>query len=476
MRGLVWFNDDLRIHDNPALYHARKQCDKGIIAVYALDPGMWRDHNVAACRVDFVLRGLNELKASLKKINIPFIVFEVKSIKTIPEKLLKLAKSVNATALFYNCQYEVNEKKRNEAAEALFKKNHLQVSSYHDQVILPPGSVLTQQGNYFSVFTPFKNAWIKKFMSQDIKTCPTPKAQKRLHLKIKSHPIPSNITGFKSDIDPKLWPAGEIAANKRLKKFLVTNLKNYKKERDFPAMDSTSKLSAYLSSGMISARECFLSAMARNHNEIDSGNIGASTWLNELIWRDFYRHVMVAAPRVSMHKAYKKETDNIKWNYSEKQLHAWQEGKTGYPFIDAAMRQLNTTGWMHNRMRMVVAMFLSKNLFLDWRLGEKYFLSHLIDGDLASNNGGWQWSASTGTDAAPYFRIFNPILQSKKYDPEGKYILKYCPELKKRDKKFLHDPSRIEPDIAAKEKYPKPIIELNVNREKVLKAYKQLSK
>jgi deoxyribodipyrimidine photo-lyase len=337
---------------------------------------------------------------------------------------------------------------------------------------LPPGSVKTKTGKYFSVFTPFKRAWITAFKQQDIKALPAPKAQAKLHLKIKSLPIPTSLPGFKSAVDAKLWPAGETAAKKRLQTFLTKYLLNYKKERDYPAKDSTSKLSAYLAAGMISPRQCFLAAMAHNHNEIDSGSLGATTWLSELIWREFYRHVMVAVPRVSMHKAYQTATEKIHWDFNEKQFQAWQQGKTGYPLIDAAMRQLNTIGWMHNRLRMVVAMFLTKNLFFDWRHGEKYFIENLIDGDLASNNGGWQWSASTGSDAAPYFRIFNPITQSKNYDPDGQFILKYCPELASLNKKSLHEPYKYEPEKSANQGYPKPIIELNQKREKVLKAYK----
>jgi deoxyribodipyrimidine photo-lyase len=471
MRGLVWFKDDLRIHDNPALYQAARQCD-GIVAVYILDPGMWKQHSTSACRVDFVLRGLKELKTHLEKLNIPFILHPVKNTSAIPAVLLKLAKAAQAEALFYNQQYEVNEHRRDLAVTAIFEKNNYEVFSFHDQVILPPGSVKTKSGKYFSVFTPFKRAWITAFKQQDIKALPAPRTQAKLSLKIKSLPIPASLPGFKSTVDAKLWPSGETAAKKRLQTFLTKHLFNYKKERDYPALDSTSKLSAYLAAGMISSRQCFLAAMAHNHNEIDSGNLGAMTWLSELIWREFYRCVMVAVPRVSMHKAYQIATDKMHWDFNEKQFQAWQQGKTGYPLIDAAMRQLNTIGWMHNRLRMVVAMFLTKNLFFDWRHGEKYFIENLIDGDLASNNGGWQWSASTGTDAAPYFRIFNPITQSKNYDPEGQFILKYCPELAGLNKKSLHEPYKYEPEKSAKQGYPKPIIELNQKREKVLKAYK----
>jgi deoxyribodipyrimidine photo-lyase len=476
MRGLIWFKDDLRTHDNTALYHAAKYCKQGIAAVYALDAALWQKHDVAACRVDLILRGLQDLKTQLDKLNIPFILLEVKSTDTIPTKLHKLADTENFSALFFNRQYEINEMRRDNAVETLFKKNNLEVFSYHDQVIIPPGIIKTGQGKDYSVFTPYKRAWIKTFLEREIKILPAPKRQQKLTLKITSQPIPTQLSAFTSKIDNTLWLAGETAAKKLLQKFLNKNLAQYKKERDFPALDSTSKLSPYLASGMISPRHCFLSAMARNHNEIDTGNSGATTWLGELIWREFYKHLLISAPRVSMNKAYQIETDNLKWDYNERLFLAWQQGKTGYPIIDAAMRQLNAIGWMHNRLRMIVAMFLTKNLFFDWRLGEKYFMSNLIDGDLAANNGGWQWSASTGTDSAPYFRIFNPILQSEKFDPEGQFIKMYCPELSAHKNNEIHNPHKKAPEKTARSGYPTPIIDLNQNRERVLAGYKNLMK
>jgi deoxyribodipyrimidine photo-lyase len=275
-----------------------------------------------------------------------------------------------------------------------------------------------------------------------------------------------------SHIDSSLWPAGQHISKKRLRHFIDDHLFHYNQERDFPNLHGTSQLSPYLATGMISPRQCFLAALDANQNELDTGNKGAVVWMGELIWREFYKHILVAAPRVSKHKAYKEETDTIWWDHDEKLMLAWQQGQTGYPLIDAAMRQLKTTGWMHNRLRMVVAMFFTKNLFFDWRLGEKYFMSQLIDGDLAANNGGWQWSASTGTDSAPYFRIFNPLRQSERFDPEGKFILQYCPELQDFDKKSIHEPYKIMPLIAAQSQYPRPIIDLKKNRDKVLAAFK----
>jgi deoxyribodipyrimidine photo-lyase len=300
---------------------------------------------------------------------------------------------------------------------------------------------------------------------KSLKLLPAPTKQTKLM--IQSSKIPTFLPGFESTIDADLWPAGESNARKRLNHFIDEKLFFYDTHRDFPAMDGTSRLSPYLSAGMISARECFAAAMVANQNELDTGNPGAVMWMNELIWRDFYKDILIAVPRISMRKAFKEETEALSWRYDQKQLAAWKEGKTGFPIIDAAMRQLNTKGWMHNRLRMIVAMFFTKNLFFDWRIGEEYFIIRLIDGDLSANNGGWQWSASTGTDAAPYFRIFNPIRQSERFDPKGKFIRQYCPELAELDNKEIHHPENLT-------NYPKQIVNLEVSRKQTIAAFKKL--
>ncbi|MES2219236.1 MAG: deoxyribodipyrimidine photo-lyase [Pseudomonadota bacterium] len=475
MRGIVWFREDLRTIDNKALHHAAKQCDDGVIAIYLLDPAMWKKHDVAACKVNFLLRGLAKLKENLAKLTIHFIVVKIDEGANIPELIRGLLTDCKAQALFFNRQYEYDELSRDQAVQQLLAKNALESFAFDDKVILAPGTIKNLQGQDYQIFTAYKQAWLKHFREQTIKPYPTPKAQKFIEIALKSYPIPEKLPGFETTIDPDLWPIGQEAALRRLHRFVDNSLFQYHEIRDFPAQDGTSKLSPYLAAGMISPRQCFLSALEVNNNEMDSGNQGATTWLTELIWREFYQHILIAAPRVSKHQAYQQNTDKIRWDFNKNQLQAWQEGQTGYPIIDAAMRQLNTTGWMHNRLRMVVAMFLTKNLFFDWRLGEKYFISHLIDGDLAANNGGWQWSASTGTDSAPYFRIFNPVRQSERFDPEGKFILQYCPELKGFDKKSIHDPHTSLPLIAELQGYPYPIVALRSKREKVIAAYKKVS-
>ena len=278
------------------------------------------------------------------------------------------------------------------------------------------------------------------------------------------------LPGWRSD----LWPAGETAAQKCLADFAGTGLAKYHETRDFPAIGGTSCLSPWLACGALSPRQC-LSAVMQDDKKWPGEGSGAEVWLSELIWRDFYAHVVVGFPRVSRSQPFQKKTAGLRWRDDDSDLQAWQSGQTGYPIVDAAMRQLNQTGWMHNRLRMVAAMFLSKHLLIDWRRGEKYFMQNLLDGDLAANNGGWQWSASTGTDAVPYFRIFNPFSQSERFDADGSFIRQYCPELADISASALHNPLRLAAEIAKKKiSYPVPVVDHKIARERALAAFKNL--
>ena len=476
MRGVVWFREDLRTLDNQALHYAAKQCTEGVVGIYLLDPSMWQKHEVAFCRVDFLLRGLKKLREHLQRLHIPLIIKKISKQTNVAKLIHQQLQAVKAESLYFNRQYEVNELNRDTAVVAYLAQKNLKTYAFDDLVIFPPGSVKNGKGEDYKVFTAFKKAWLKKFRAEGVKSYATPKAQKPLRLSVESEAIPEKLSGFTSGIDPDLWPAGQDVAVKRLQRFIDEALFDYHVDRDFPAIEGTSLLNPYLNAGMISSRQCFLTALAANNNELDSGHKGATTWLGEFIWREFYKNILVSAPRVSKHRAYQEKTEKIRWDFNANHFKAWQTGQTGYPIIDAAMRQLNTIGFMHNRLRMVVAMFLTKNLFFDWRLGEKYFITHLIDGDLASNNGGWQWSASTGTDSAPYFRIFNPIRQSQRFDPHGEFILRYCPELVGMNKKAIHEPYKYQPELAAERGYPKPIVELRSKRDKVLNAFKKIAR
>ena len=264
-----------------------------------------------------------------------------------------------------------------------------------------------------------------------------------------------------------------MVARRWLRAFVSKRIESYHTLRDMPAEDGTSALSPYLAAGALSPRQCLHAAMEANRGRAASGKKGVTTWISELIWREFYRHVLIGFPRVCMNRPFRVETDRLPWRDDEDQFAAWCQGHTGVPIVDAGMRQLAETGWMHNRVRMITAMFLTKDLFIDWRWGQRHFMHHLIDGDFANNNGGWQWSASTGTDAAPYFRIFNPFSQSRRFDPEGQYIRRYVPELKALSADEIHEPSA---DVARKCRYPRPIVGHAEARTSAIAAFRRLGR
>lgn len=467
MRMMMWFREDLRISDNTALYYASRAAKNGLIAVYVISPQDWRQHTVAANRVDFILRNLHVLAESLEALNIPLVILHAEFSKKIPQLLLDFAENNQVNSLYFNQQYEIDEIRRDEKIVTLFRKNKIQVNFYTDQVVIAPGQVLTAAGNFYSIFTPFKKTWLKKVKEMgQIQVLPKPKKQNLID--VVTSVIPQQIPGFQVTLDSKLWPAGEQEAKLRLRQFIKSQIMDYDKTRDFPAKNGTSCLSPYLAAGVLSPRQCFTSAQKINRGQLSVGKKGVVTWVNELIWREYYKHVLFGFPWVSKNRPFKLATEKIVWNTNLEQFKLWCEGRTGFPIVDAAMRQLKELGWMHNRLRMIVAMFLVKDLGIDWRLGEHYFMQHLIDGDLAANNGGWQWAASTGTDAAPYFRIFNPMTQSKRFDPEGMFIKQYCPELAALNAKEIHEPAKSK--IALD--YPQPIVDHRAARERILKMFK----
>jgi deoxyribodipyrimidine photo-lyase len=268
----------------------------------------------------------------------------------------------------------------------------------------------------------------------------------------------------------QLWQAGEAAADDTLKEFVTTRATTYDQQRDLPLEPGTSQLSPHLVMGTVSAKQCLYAAYRANGNRLAGGNPGLDTWISELIWREFYNHILAAHPRISMGQAFRRETERLNWNEDSDKLARWQAGETGLPLVDAGMRQLNTTGWMHNRLRMVTSQFLTKHLFINWREGERYFMQNLVDGDLAANNGGWQWSASTGTDAVPYFRMFNPIRQAERFDPTGAFVRSQIAELAQTQGKAIFTPWQYVDDS----NYPKPIIDLATARDKTLAEWKRI--
>lgn len=475
MRTLVWFRADLRIHDHPALADARRRGDDGTVAAFILCPRQWRMHEVSDARVDLVLRTLRRLSKALADLNVALRILDAGDYTEVPDALLDLAREHGCDALHFNAEYEVNERRRDEAVERAFVAAGRGVSIHHDQCILEPGTVLTREGSPYSVFSPFKRNMLAQLREHGVPDA-VPAPERASAMVGEPDDVPASVDGFEPPAESirSLWPEGEDEASRRLERFLEERALEYDEARDFAAADATSRLSPYLATGCISARTCLRAAKEANNGHLSSGAKGLDVWISELAWRDFYRHVLVGWPRVSMHRAFRLETEAIEWSDDEERFEAWCEGRTGYPIVDAGMRQLRAEAWMHNRLRMIVAMFLTKDLFIDWRKGERHFMRHLIDGDLASNNGGWQWSASTGTDAQPYFRIFNPTTQGQRYDPEGDFVRRHVPELRELKGGKVHEPWRNAGLFDGQPEYPKPIVDHGEAREHALAAFKAL--
>jgi Deoxyribodipyrimidine photolyase len=484
MRTLMWFRADLRVRDNTALSAACEGSREGVVAVFTICPKQWKDeHDWGGAKVEFILRCLRDLKDQLGQRHIPLKILVEPTFATVPEALLKLARRTNCGRIVFNREYELNERRRDEAVVRAFEDAGLGAKSFTDNVILEPGTVRTGEGKYYTVFSPFKKRWLEVYHDAGgVRTAPAPEPQKKIE--VEADEIPERVEGFElAEGRPDLWKAGEDHAAGRLGAFCRDRIHHYHGQRNQPAINGTSTLSPYLTTGVLGPRQCLLAAARANAEGGAEGGDGVNAeqtspalWISELIWREFYKHILVGFERVNRHEPFQTRTRAIEWEQDDAKFAAWCEGRTGYPLVDAAMRQLHQTGWMHNRLRMITAMFLTKDLFLDWRLGEKYFMQKLVDGDLAANNGGWQWSASTGTDAQPYFRVFNPITQSEQFDPEGGFIRRFVPELKDVPARDIHDPKKLgKLGLFKKLEYPGPIVDHKQSRERAIAAFKELS-
>jgi len=465
MKTLVWFRNDLRVNDHPALHDS---CARGPVeAVFLLATEQWRKHDVGANRLAFLLDTLHCLGTELAALNIPFHVIEAPTFREAPAALIALAGRVGASALACNEEYPLNERVRDSHVRNDAVAAGLEVRMCPGSAILPPGAVLTGSGDPYTVFSPFKRRWLATVDAGILTPLPAPAPQPVSGTAFRAA-IPDAVEGVSRAQGPAcFWPGGAAEAERRLEAFLSGHAADYHVARDFPARPGTSQLSPYLSIGSISARTCIHAAVQANQGRLSGGLAGIENWISELIWRDFYRHVIALFPHVSRGQAFRPEMDQVPWRHAPEEFAAWQAGRTGYPLVDAAMRQLLRTGWMHNRLRMLTAMFLTKHLLIDWRQGERHFMQQLVDGDFAANNGGWQWSASTGTDAAPYFRIFNPITQAQRFDPDGAFVRAHVGELTGVTGKAIFEPQRY--GISG---YPAPIVEHRYARERALATFK----
>jgi deoxyribodipyrimidine photo-lyase len=467
MKSIIWFRNDLRLDDNPSLREACKNSSE-LHAIFLYSHDQLEKHNEANVKIDFLIKSLQSLNVSLQKLNIPLTIVNSEGFEQDPDIILNLAKERNIEKVFINKQFGNDEQNRDERARELLNAANIKTEFYNDQIVYEAGSIRTGQDNPYSVFTPFKRKWVESFDMEFLDIDYDYAPQKNIDLE-------SNFDGFdfkheiKHKVNMSLWPAGEEHALDRLVDFLENRAGNYSKDRNEPIKDGTSRISPYLALGVISSKRCILEGLKLNNFEFNSGNSGITKWIDEIVWREFYRNIMFSFPKVGRNQPFQDFSKSIHWRFEETELHAWKNGMTGFPIIDAAMRQLLHEGWMHNRLRMVVAMFFTKNMLHDWRLGEAYFMQNLIDGDFSSNNGGWQWSSSTGTDAAPYFRIFNPITQSTNFDKEGLFIKKYVPELKDLDKSVIHDPPKEHRKYCG---YPDQILDLKTSRLRAIDAFK----
>ncbi|MXP67541.1 deoxyribodipyrimidine photo-lyase [Pantoea sp. Aalb] len=452
---LVWIRDDLRINDNPALTMACYEKSTIVIALFIATPGQWYFHDVSPKQVTFIYQNLCCLQKELTKLGIFLHYHQSYDFAASLKYLLKFCDIHQVNDIYYNYQYEINERKRDEKLEKKLKEKGIICHGF-DNSLLSPGVVRTKNNKMFKKFTPFRKVFIK-YLHHKLPDCFNA-PQVRCKILFSNHY--QNIPPFDYPLehfDFSLFPPGEKAALNQLDNFIEKLVQDYSKNRDIPIINGTSRLSPYLTIGVLSPRQCLYSLL-KKYPHVLYGGIGF-TWLNELIWREFYRHLIVAFPMLCKHQPFIKWTSKIHWNKNLIYFNAWKEGKTGYPIVDAGMRQLNKLGWMHNRLRMITSSFLVKDLMIDWQCGERYFMQKLIDGNLAANNGGWQWIASTGASHLPYFRILSPIVQSKKFDKQGIFIRQWLPELKDVPNNAIH-----EPHIWAKKNnkhidYPKPIVE-----------------
>lgn len=462
-----WLRRDLRLHDNHAL-RAALESGTNVLPVFILDDHLWKGKFYCHQRAAFLLANLEILDRQLQKLGSRLVIRSGQPL----EQLQTLAMDFYAEAIFAEADFTPYARQRDTQIA-----QNLPLKLVGGSLVVHPEKILKNDNTPYRVYTPFMRRWKAFIGEHPVTPFPAPRHIPTI-TNIPSDPLPffqysASRTGF---------PAGENEARNRLDKFTVDDISvvyGYAQNRNFPGQEVTSRLSPYLHLGILSPRLAVQQAtQAFNQAETPSHRDSAETWLNELIWREFFGYILYHFPQATR-GAFRKQYRNIPWTNDLADFEAWKSGKTGFPLVDAGMRQLAATGWMHNRLRMITASFLVKNLLINWQWGESWFMQNLLDGDIASNNGGWQWVAGTGTDAAPYFRVFNPITQSQKFDPNGTYIRRWVPELRTVLDAYIHTPWKM--DTRTQEKanlrlgkdYPLPIIDLAFSRQRAIETYKQ---
>ncbi len=469
-----WFRRDLRLHDNTALHTALRESGGAVVPLFLLDARLLHGRFSSAARVNFLLQSLQALDAALRERGSRLLVRRGNP----PDELLRLLHESGATAVSWNRDYSPYAQQRDAMVEAALTEAGYGVRSFKDMVVWEPGDMLTQQGTPYKVYTPYAKQWWKRLDSSraQIEQPTDESALARLTpppQMLASLPLPT-LAELGMQSTQRAVPGGEEHGQQLLHSFTTPQqhhtIATYHTERDMLALPGTSRLSAHLRMGTLSVRACLRAALAC------APGPGVETWIGELAWRDFYIQVLAHAPHV-LQRSFKPAYDALVWENDAAHFAAWCSGQTGYPIVDAAMRQLASEGWMHNRARMIVASFLTKDLLIDWRWGERFFMQQLVDGDPAANNGGWQWAAGSGTDAQPYFRIFNPTSQGKKFDPQGEYVRHYVLELADVPEQSIHEPWKMSTaqqqqcGVRIGHSYPAPRVVHAQQRQQALERY-----
>jgi deoxyribodipyrimidine photo-lyase len=468
---LFWHRRDLRLSDNLGL-SAAVEGSSQVVGLFCLDPAILERDDIAPARVTYMIGCLRELQSSYQRLGSQLLILQGKPAQAIPQ----LATALQAKAIFWNLDVEPYAQERDLQVKAALAEQGIESKVFWDQLLHAPGEILTKSSNSpYTVYTPFWRSWNsaqKSGIAPEIKQL-SGLSQTKITTAEKAGAIalPSaKDLGYDWDY-PLLSAPGETAAREKLEEFCDRTIYCYDEERNFPSVDGTSQLSAALKFGAIGIRTVWQATLEVAKNcRSDEAKAGVTTWQKELAWREFYQHCLFFYPELAQ-GAYRKEFKDFPWENDKSKFHAWCDGQTGYPIVDAAMRQLNQTGWMHNRCRMIVASFLTKDLIIDWRWGEKYFMQKLVDGDLSANNGGWQWSASSGMDPKP-LRIFNPASQAAKFDQDGEYIRQWVEEISSLDTEYLVT-GKIPPLELAGTGYPEAIVDHKVQQRKFKALYQQ---
>ncbi|MFM2485993.1 cryptochrome/photolyase family protein [Celerinatantimonas yamalensis] len=465
MATLVWLRHELRTFDNP-LFDKAIGYNEPIYACYLITPSQWQCQHHSPRRNQYVYQRLIALRQELRELNIPLVVINADDYAQTSSVLSQLCLSLSIKQVIVGEEYGVWERQRDAKVECQLREHNIHSEWLTTQVFFKPGSIVSAAKQQpYKVFTPFANAWRQRLSREGAH----PSAAVALATPIADINQGLNDAQLHQLAEgPSDWPVSEATVLAHLGHFIKNIVSTYQQHRDYPNLPATSRLSPALAHGIFSPAQAVSLLQREYADQCFDPKTGPGCWLNELIWREFYIHLLAQFDSISYGVAFKPTTRAIQWDNHADYLTAWQQGKTGIPIVDAGMRQLNAIGWMHNRVRMICASFLCKNLWLDWRLGERYFMEQLIDGHLAANNGGWQWSASTGTDAAPYFRVFNPVSQSQKFDPEGAYIRRWVEELASLAGKAIHQPSEHD---CVRLGYPTPIVDLKSSRKRAIEQF-----